>query len=409
MKFLTALGLGAKGMSESINLGLDRDLTRREKQKDRDAREASAAASRAHDLKLLYTRRKNDKLDSLVEVEEALRALNLDENVIAANLAGGMAGAERLKALHGIAMENDIDFNSAITATLGDNFNMDELEGGAVNFVRSNLLDARVDGKIYKNPYKVTVSDELKAFEAIGDPRGFKKQIESAQMKVFKLEQLTDQTTDPTKKNQYKNTIEKQNKFVDKLTKKYLELENEGSAGFDSTVNSLAVRLVNNAKKQRFGGLVEEDTLGNLKVKLEGNHGKAFESYLTTNESLKNLRFDYSPNNPNATVSIPMYNSLTSYGRSVIKEEYESAIADHLRNKAEGDRLVGSMRKIVPNIQNMSKQQIQQTIKAGTVVKNNAGQYKVFRGFAEPNQANPLGLAFFPTTLDPLELYTKSN
>ena len=228
-------------------------------------------------------------------------------------------------------------------------------------------------------------------------------------MKVFKLEQLADQTTDPTKKNQYKNTIEKQNKFVDKLTKKYLELENEGSAGFDSTVNSLAVRLVNNSKKQRFGGLVTEDTLGNLKVKLEGNHGKAFESYLTTHESIKNLRFDYSPNNPNATISIPMYNSLTSYGRSVVKEEYESAVADHIRTKAEGDRLVGSMRKIVPNIQNLTKQQIQQSIKAGTVVKNNAGQYKVFRGFAEPNDQNPLGLSFFPTALEPLELYTKSN
>ena len=396
------LGLGAKGMATSFQAALDRE----EKGKDRASREASAAANRAHDLDLLYTRRRNEKLDGLVAVEEALRALNLDENVIAANLAGGLPGAERLKALHGIALENDIDFNSSITATLGDNFNMDELEGGAVNYVRSNLLDARVDGKIYKNPYKIQISDELKAFEAIGDPRGFKKQIESSQMKVFKLQQLADQTTDPIKKNQYKTTIEKQNKFVDKLTDKYLELENEGSAGFDSTVNSLALRLVNNTKKQRFGGLVTEDSLGNLKVKLEGNHGRAFESYLSTFESLKNLRFDYSPSNPNATVSKPMYNALTTFGRSVVKEEYENETANYLRSKKQGDQIVGNQRKAVINISGMTKANIQQAVKRGDVVKNNAGQYKIFRGFGEPNQSNPAGVVFFPETLAQLELYT---
>ena len=107
MKFLTALGLAAGGASKTIQEGLDRE----QRERDRAARSAEAAAGRQHAVDLLYKRRRFDQLDKLVEVQEALSALGLDENQIAANMSGGMANVERLRNLKQIANDNDIDLS----------------------------------------------------------------------------------------------------------------------------------------------------------------------------------------------------------------------------------------------------------------------------------------------------------
>ena len=93
MKFLTALGLAAGGASKTIQEGLDRE----QKEKDREARSAEAAAGRQHTTDLLYKRRRFDQMDKLVEVQEALFALGLNEQQVAANMSGGMANVERLQ------------------------------------------------------------------------------------------------------------------------------------------------------------------------------------------------------------------------------------------------------------------------------------------------------------------------
>ena len=188
---MTALGLAAGGASKTIQEGLDRE----QKEKDREARSAEAAAGRQHTTDLLYKRRRFDQMDKLVEVQEALFALGLNEQQVAANMSGGMANVERLQNLKTISADNNIDFPSALNVTFGQNFNPEDIEGGAVNFVQSNLLDARLEGKVYKNPYRTEISDQLKALESIGDPVGFKKQIENQYNSIYRLEQLIDKGT----------------------------------------------------------------------------------------------------------------------------------------------------------------------------------------------------------------------
>ena len=116
-------------MSDSFQEALDRE----QREKDRAARSAEAAAGRQHAVDLLYKRRRFDQLDKLVEVQEALSALGLDENQIAANMSGGMANVERLRNLKQIANDNDIDFGSSLNVTFGQNFSPEDIEGGAEN------------------------------------------------------------------------------------------------------------------------------------------------------------------------------------------------------------------------------------------------------------------------------------
>jgi len=405
MKFLTALGLAAGGASKTIQEGLDRE----QRERDRAARSAEAAAGRQHAVDLLYKRRRFDQLDKLVEVQEALTALGLDENQIAANMSGGMANVERLRNLKQIANDNDIDFGSSLNVTFGQNFSPEDIEGGAVNYVQSNLLDARLEGKVYKNPYRTEVSDQLKALESIGDPVGFKKQIENQYNSIYRLEQLIDKGTNV---EQNQKLVNQKRDLITELTKKYVELEQTtGNAGLlASGYMSLALRKVKDAKKGAFGELIETDMRGVVTKKFTGNYGRAFEAYLTSIEGMKNEIQAYSPENPNAISggSAAFMNELTVNANTQLINEYNLEYLDRIRKATQIDLDPTKLNK--PKLISLSTPMSdvdKRTLKAGDVVKhivNGQAKYEIFRGFAEPNQSNPTGIQFFfPQTQ--LELY----
>ena len=391
-------------MSDSFQEALDRE----QREKDRAARSAEAAAGRQHAVDLLYKRRRFDQLDKLVEVQEALSALGLDENQIAANMSGGMANVERLRNLKQISADNDIDFPSALNVTFGENFNAEDIEGGAVNFVQSNLLDARLEGKVYKNPYRTEVSDQLKALESIGDPVGFKKQIENQYNSIYRLEQLIDKGTNV---EQNQKLVNQKRDLITELTKKYVELEQTtGNTGLlASGYMSLALRKVKDAKKGAFGELIVSDNLGRVQKKFTGNYGRAFEAYLTSIEGIKNEIQAYSPENPNAISggSAAFMNELTVNANTQLVNEYNLEYFQRIKQGAERDRDPTKVNK--PKLISLTTMSDvdKRTLKAGQVVKhivNGQAKYEIFRGFAEPNQLNPTGIQFFQKQ-DILRLY----
>jgi len=398
------LGLAAKGMSDSFQEALDRE----QREKDRAARSAEAAAGRQHQTDLLYKRRRFDQLDKLVEVQEALSALGLDENQIAANLGGGMANVERLQNLKKISADNNIDFPSALNVTFGENFNPEDIQGGAVNFVQSNLLDARLEGKVYKNPYRTVVSDQLKALESIGDPVGFKKQIENQYNSIYRLEQLIDRGTNV---EQNQKLINQKRDLIAELTKKYVEMEQttENTGLLASGYMSLALRKVKDAKKGAFGELIVSDNLGRVQKKFTGNYGRAFEAYLTSIESMKNEIQAYNPDNPNAISggSAAFMNELTVNANTQLVNEYNLEYFQRIKQGAERDRDPTKVNKPkLINLRVMSDVD-KRTLKAGDVVKhivNGQTKYEIFRGFAEPTQANPTGIQLFIPE-NPLDTY----
>ena len=404
MKFLTALGLAAGGASKTIQEGLDRE----QRERDRAARSAEAAAGRQHAVDLLYKRRRFDQLDKLVEVQEALTALGLSEDQIAANLGGGMANVERLRNLKQISADNDIDFPSALNVTFGQNFNPEDIEGGAINFVQSNLLDARLEGKVYKNPYRTEVSDQLKALESIGDPVGFKKQIENQYNSIYRLEQLIDKGTNV---EQNQKLVNQKRDLITELTKKYVELEQTtGNAGLlASGYMSLALRKVKDAKKGAFGELIVSDNLGRVQKKFTGNYGRAFEAYLTSIDSMKNEIQAYSPENPNAISggSAAFMNELIVNANTQLINEYNLEYFQRIKQGAERDRDPTKLNKPkLINLQVMSDVD-KRGLKSGDVVKhilNGQAKYEIFRGFAEPTQANPTGIQLFIPE-NPLDTY----
>jgi hypothetical protein len=405
MKFLTALGLAAGGASKTIQEGLDRE----QKEKDREARSAEAAAGRQHTTDLLYKRRRFDQMDKLVEVQEALFALGLNEQQVAANMSGGMANVERLQNLKTISADNNIDFPSALNVTFGENFNAEDIQGGAVNFVQSNLLDARLEGKVYKNPYRTEISDQLKALESIGDPVGFKKQIENQYNSIYRLEQLIDKGTNV---EQNQKLVNQKRDLITELTKKYVEMEQttDNTGLLTSGYMSLALRKVKDAKKGAFGELIETSALGAVTKKFTGNYGRAFEAYLTSIDGIQNEIQAYSPDNPNAISggSAAFMNELTVNANTQLVNEYNLEYLDRLRKATEIDRDPTKLNK--PKLISLSTPMSdveKRTLKAGDVVKhivNGQAKYEIFRGFAEPNQSNPTGVQFFfPQTQ--LELY----
>jgi len=391
-------------MSDSFQEALDRE----QREKDRAARSAEAAAGRQHQTDLLYKRRRFDQLDKLVEVQEALSALGLDENQIAANLGGGMANVERLQNLKKISADNNIDFPSALNVTFGENFNPEDIQGGAVNFVQSNLLDARLEGKVYKNPYRTVVSDQLKALESIGDPVGFKKQIENQYNSIYRLEQLIDRGTNV---EQNQKLINQKRDLIAELTKKYVEMEQttENTGLLASGYMSLALRKVKDAKKGAFGELIVSDNLGRVQKKFTGNYGRAFEAYLTSIESMKNEIQAYNPDNPNAISggSAAFMNELTVNANTQLVNEYNLEYFQRIKQGAERDRDPTKVNKPkLINLRVMSDVD-KRTLKAGDVVKhivNGQTKYEIFRGFAEPTQANPTGIQLFIPE-NPLDTY----
>ena len=398
------LGLAAGGASKTIQEGLDRE----QRERDRAARSAEAAAGRQHAVDLLYKRRRFDQLDKLVEVQEALTALGLDENQIAANLGGGMANVERLRNLKQIANDNNIDFGSSLNVTFGQNFSPEDIEGGAVNYVQSNLLDARLEGKVYKNPYRTEVSDQLKALESIGDPVGFKKQIENQYNSIYRLEQLIDKGTNV---EQNQKLVNQKRDLITELTKKYVEMEQTtGNTGLlASGYMSLALRKVKDAKKGAFGELIVSDNLGRVQKKFTGNYGRAFEAYLTSIDSIKNEIQAYSPENPNAISggSAAFMNELTVNANTQLVNEYNLEYYQRIKQGAERDRDPTKVNK--PKLISLTTMSDvdKRTLKAGDVVKhivNGQAKYEIFRGFAEPNQANPTGIQFF-FPQNPLDIY----
>ena len=398
MKFLTALGLAAGGASKTIQEGLDRE----QRERDRAARSAEAAAGRQHQTDLLYKRRRFDQLDKLVEVQEALSALGLDENQIAASLSGNMANVERLQNLKQISADNNIDFPSALNVTFGENFNPEDIQGGAVNFVQSNLLDARLEGKVYKNPYRTEVSDQLKALESIGDPVGFRKQIENQYNTIYRLEQLIDRGTNV---EQNQKLVNQKRDLIKELTNKYVEMEKtvatDNKGLLASGYMSLALRKVKDAKKGAFGELIETSALGAVTKKFTGNYGRAFEAYLTSIESIKNEIQAYNPKNPNAISggSAAFMNELTVNANTQLINEYNLEYLDRLRKGAERDRDIKNTFK--PKLISLSAPMSdaeKRLLKSGDVVKhivNGQPKYEIFRGFAEPTQANPTGIQLF--------------
>ena len=407
MKFLTALGLAAGGASKTIQEGLDRE----QKEKDREARSAEAAAGRQHTTDLLYKRRRFDQMDKLVEVQEALFALGLNEQQVAANMSGGMANVERLQNLKTISSNNNLDFGSSLNVTFGENFSPEDIEGGAVNYVQSNLLDARLEGKVYKNPYRTEISDQLKALESIGDPVGFKKQIENQYNSIYRLEQLIDKGTNV---EQNQKLVNQKRDLITELTKKYVEMEQTtGNTGLlTSGYMSLALRKVKDAKKGAFGELIETSALGAVTKKFTGNYGRAFEAYLTSIDGIQNEIQAYSPDNPNAISggSAAFMNELTLNANTQLINEYNLEYLQRIRLGAERDRTLTTQDSRKPmeiSLLNPLSDTQKNKLKAGDVVKhivNNQPVYEIFRGFAEPNQSNPTGIQFF-RKLDTLEIY----
>ena len=405
MKFLTALGLAAGGASKTIQEGLDRE----QKEKDREARSAEAAAGRQHTTDLLYKRRRFDQMDKLVEVQEALFALGLNEQQVAANMSGGMANVERLQNLKTISSNNNLDFGSSLNVTFGENFSPEDIEGGAVNYVQSNLLDARLEGKVYKNPYRTEISDQLKALESIGDPVGFKKQIENQYNSIYRLEQLIDKGTNV---EQNQKLVNQKRDLITELTKKYVEMEQttDNTGLLTSGYMSLALRKVKDAKKGAFGELIVTDNIGRVQKKFTGNYGRAFEAYLTSIDGIQNEIQAYSPDNPNAISggSAAFMNELTVNANTQLVNEYNLEYLDRLRKATEIDRDPTKLNK--PKLISLSTPMSdveKRTLKAGDVVKhivNGQAKYEIFRGFAEPNQANPTGIQFFFPQAQ-LELY----
>jgi hypothetical protein len=389
------LGLGAKGMALSFDKALDRE----QRDRDREARSLEAAAGRQHQTDLLYKRRRFDQLDKLVEVQEALLSLGLDENQIAANMSGGMANVERLQNLKQIANDNNIDFGSSLNVTFGQNFSPEDIEGGAVNYVQSNLLDARLEGKVYKNPYRTEVSDQLKALESLGDPVGFKKQIENQYNSIYRLEQLIDKGTNV---EQNQKLVNQKRDLITELTKKYVELEQTtGNTGLlTSGYMSLALRKVKDAKKGAFGELIVTDNIGRVQKKFTGNYGRAFEAYLTSIDGIQNEIQAYNPDNPNAISggSAAFMNELTVNANTQLVNEYNLEYFQRVKQGAERDRNPTTVNK--PKLISLTTMSDvdKRALKSGDVVKhivNGQAKYEIFRGFAEPNQANPTGIQFF--------------
>ncbi len=319
-----------------------------------------------------------------------------------------MANVERLRNLKQIANDNDIDFGSALNVTFGQNFNPEDIEGGAVNFVQSNLLDARLEGKVYKNPYRTEVSDQLKALESIGDPVGFKKQIENQYNSIYRLEQLIDKGTNV---EQNQKLVNQKRDLITELTKKYVELEQTtGNTGLlASGYMSLALRKVKDAKKGAFGELIESDNLGAVTKKFTGNYGRAFEAYLTSIEGIKNEIQAYSPDNPNAISggSAAFMNELTVNANTQLINEYNLEYLDRIRKATQIDLDPTKLNKpkliSLTTISDVDKR----GLKSGDVVKhivNGQARYEIFRGFAEPNQLNPTGIQFFQKQ-DTLKIY----
>ena len=393
-------------MATSFQAALDRE----DKEKDREARSAEAAAGRQHTTDLLYKRRRFDQLDKLVEVQEALLALGLNEQQVAANMSGGMANVERLQNLKTISANNNIDFPSSLNVTFGQNFSPEDIEGGAVNYVQSNLLDARLEGKVYKNPYRTEVSDQLKALESIGDPVGFSKQIETQEMTISRLEQLIDKGVNV---EQNQKLVNQKRDLIKELTSKYIELEQKtGSSLLTSGYMSIALKRVKGAKRSAFGELIETSAIGAVTKKFTGNYGRAFEAYLTSIDSIKDEIQAYNPQNPNAISggSASFMNELTVNANTQLINEYNLEVFDRLRRGADKDRdptKPANQKPMEISLLNPLSDVDKRRLKAGDVVKhivNNQPKYEIFRGFAAPNQSNPTGIQFFRRH-DTLDLY----
>ena len=85
MKFVTALGLGSKGLAQGINLGLDREETRQA----RLSRDLNAKLARDEQFKMYSQKREDQINDELQDIIGAYRGMDLTDAQIAGLIPGG--------------------------------------------------------------------------------------------------------------------------------------------------------------------------------------------------------------------------------------------------------------------------------------------------------------------------------
>jgi hypothetical protein len=163
---------------------------------------------------------------------------------------------------------------------------------------------------------------------------------------------------------------------------------------------SLALRKVKDAKKGAFGELIVTDNIGRVQKKFTGNYGRAFEAYLTSIDGIQNEIQAYNPDNPNAISggSAAFMNELTVNANTQLVNEYNLEYFQRVKQGAERDRNPTTVNK--PKLISLTTMSDvdKRALKSGDVVKhivNGQAKYEIFRGFAEPNQANPTGIQFF--------------
>ena len=414
---MTALGLGAKGMDQSFQSYLDRH----EKEKDRATRSAEAAAGRAHQKDMLMYTRRLDKMDKLQEVEQQLYTIfGGDQNLMAAYMGGGPAGVEELKRLKQISEDNSLGaFNELLTVNVNGEHEINNVPN-QLDWVRNNYLSATIEGKKYTNPYTTTLAPQLKLAMSLGDPKGFKEQIEITEKKIFGLQNYLqkNQNLPVAEKKKIEETIKKQQSFSTRLTKKFLEL-NKDSPHFEQSVARFALTLTNQTKKSSFGDLIEMGEFGRMTEKFEGNYNRVYSSYQGTIEALDLLAEDFNPDNPNAgQPSAKMFNAIGS-NRNNILQEYKNELKKRISFRKGEDQKLTDRVKVpeIPTVAQLSsnfqggpqvdpakvareKIRLARTLTVGDVINlgtRDAPVYQVFKGFAaQPNHPNnPLALTFY--------------
>ena len=124
---------------------------------------------------------------------------------------------------------------------------------------------------------------------------------------------------------------------------------------------------------------------------------------------MKNEIQAYSPENPNAISggSAAFMNELIVNANTQLINEYNLEYFQRIKQGAERDRDPTKLNKPkLINLQVMSDVD-KRGLKSGDVVKhilNGQAKYEIFRGFAEPTQANPTGIQLFIPE-NPLDTY----
>ena len=331
------LGLVAKGLSEGINLGLDREETRQA----RLSRDLNAKLARDAQFKMYSQKREDQINDELQDIIGAYRGMNLTDAQIAGLIPGGKTQMEEVKKYYDIAQRNGANFSALLTTAYGDTLTPESFTQQNFTEATRGFIDARISGKTdYKSPITVGYSQQLKdIFKAEQGP----VDPDQAVMVNFNRSQIisarigTDDELPDDKATLKK--IEKANKDIIKLK---LQLEGETLTGTGGTGGDFEAKdrnsirsTVSSVKTNAFSDFATVDINGMITSSLDGTFDKAmstFEGLIKSENSYLNTLNPMTGNVPLNDYTVNFYNEYARNLGQKIHGDYKIRLKNRLEN-----------------------------------------------------------------------------